>query len=147
MHIPFGRPEAIAKVLGGRNAPNLYGSVKFYQMSNGVLVAAEICGLPESGTGIFAFHIHEGENCEGEGFPNTGSHFNPQSNMHPSHAGDLPPLFSCNGNAFSAVLTDRFQISQIIGRTIVIHAMPDDFMTQPSGNSGEKIACGIIAAM
>ena len=147
MQISFGRPEAITKVLGGRAAPNLYGSVKFYQMSGGVLVVADISGLPKSETGIFAFHIHEGGSCEGEGFPNTGSHFNPQNKKHPSHAGDLPPLFSCKGRAFSATLTDRFQIDQIIGKTVVIHAMPDDFMTQPSGNAGEKIACGIIAAM
>lgn len=147
MQISLGRPEAIAKVLGGRDAPNLFGSVKFYQMSGGVLVVADIFGLPESDTGIFAFHIHEGENCDGEGFPNTGGHFNPQNSSHPFHAGDLPSIFSCKGKAFLAVLTDRFEIPQIIGRTVVIHAMPDDFMTQPSGNAGEKIACGIIAAM
>lgn len=64
--------------------------------------------------------------------------------MHPYHAGDLPPLFSANGNAVLEVLTDRFNIHQIIGKTIIIHRNPDDFTTQPSGNAGEKIACGVI---
>lgn len=147
MYIPFGKPEAMAKVSGGRNAPNLFGSVKFYQMINSVLVVADIGGLPDSKTEVFGFHIHEGSNCQGEGFPNTGSHYNPQKDRHPSHAGDLPPLFSCNGRAFLAVLTDRFQISKIVGKTIVIHSMPDDFTSQPSGNAGEKIACGMIAVL
>lgn len=147
MYIPFGKPEAMAKVSGGAKAPSLFGSVKFYQMTNGVLVVVDIGGLPESDTGIFALHIHEGSSCQGQGFPNTGNHYNPGGNSHPSHAGDLPPLFSCDGRAFLVVLTDRFQIPQIIGRTVLIHGKPDDFISQPSGNAGEKIACGIIAAM
>ena len=147
MHIPFGRPEAMAKVSGGSNAPNLFGSVKFYQMTNSVLIVADINGLPDSETDVFGFHIHEGSGCQGKGFSNTGNHYNPQMTKHPSHAGDMPPLFSCSGRAFLAVLTDRFAVSQIAGKTVVIHSMPDDFTSQPSGNAGEKIACGIIAAI
>ena len=147
MHIPFGRPEAIAKVLGGKEAPNLFGSVKFYQMGANVLVVADICGLPESKTNIFAMHIHEGGSCQGEGFVNTGGHYNPENKEHPSHAGDLPPLFSCGGRAFLAVMTDRFAVKDIVGRTVVIHIGPDDFTTQPAGNSGLKMACGVIAAL
>lgn len=64
--------------------------------------------------------------------------------LHPDHAGDLPPLMRSNGNAFSAVVTDRFTPSDIVGRTVVIHSNPDDFSTQPSGNAGKKIACGVI---
>ena len=58
--------------------------------------------------------------------------------------GDLPPLLSCNGNAYMTVKTDRFKVKDIIGRTVIIHYRADDFRTQPSGDSGEKIACGII---
>jgi len=60
------------------------------------------------------------------------------------NAGDLPPLFSANGYAFSAVLTNRFTIDEIIGRTIIIHSSVDDFITQPAGNAGTKNACGKI---
>ncbi|MCX7614928.1 MAG: superoxide dismutase family protein, partial [Clostridiales bacterium] len=63
---------------------------------------------------------------------------------HPGHAGDLPPLFGNYGHAFMAVFTGRVSVSEIIGRTVIIHASPDDFTTQPSGNSGKKIACGQI---
>ncbi len=55
------------------------------------------------------------------------------------HAGDLPPLLSNNGRAYCQVLTGRFRVSDVIGKTVVIHSGPDDFMTQPSGNAGEKI--------
>lgn len=147
MHIPFGRPEATAKILGGKAAPSLFGSVKFYEMGRNVLVVADVGGLPKTQTDIFALHIHAGGNCRGEGFPETGNHFDTAGKPHPSHAGDLPPLFSCGGRAFLAVLTDRFLIPDIVGRTVVIHSKPDDFITQPAGNAGEKIACGVIAAM
>lgn len=146
MWIPMGRPGAMARVTGGKAAPCLFGTVKFYQMEKNVLVVADICGLPESDTGIFAMHIHEGAACSGEGFAATGGHYDPKKRPHPEHAGDLPPLFSCKGRAFMTVLTDRFCIQQVVGRTLVIHGGPDDFHTQPAGNAGEKIACGMIAA-
>ena len=63
---------------------------------------------------------------------------------HPCHTGDLPPLLAWDGRAFLIVRTGRFRLADVIGRTVVIHAMPDDFATQPSGHSGEKIACGVI---
>lgn len=144
MHIPFGRPGAYACVRGGEEAPRLGGMVHFYQACDGVLVVAEIHGLPESETGVFAFHIHEGTNCCGTGFSDSLGHYNPQNTLHPNHAGDLPPLFSCAGRAYLAVLTDRFRICDVIGRTVIIHSGPDDFHTQPSGNPGAKIACGVI---
>lgn len=56
----------------------------------------------------------------------------------------MPPLFENNGYAYLSFLTNRFHIKDIIGKTVIIHDMPDDFRTDPSGNSGNKIACGII---
>lgn len=56
----------------------------------------------------------------------------------------MPPLFENNGYAYLSFLTNRFQIKDIVGKTVIIHDMPDDFKTDPSGNSGTKIACGII---
>ena len=69
-----------------------------------------------------------------------------QQEEHPKHAGDLPPLLANDGVAWSAVYTDRFYPEEVIGRTVVIHGMGDDFHSQPSGNSGVKIACGEIVA-
>lgn len=139
--IPTGKPEAIACVSGeGR----LRGTVKFYATACGSLVAADIRGLPKSDTGFFAFHIHEGDSCGGGDFADTGGHFNPGGEAHPRHAGDLPPLLSENGTALLVVATTRFTPKEVIGRTVVIHERPDDFHTQPSGNAGRKIACGVI---
>lgn len=137
-------PVAAARMHGSDNA--IVGMVKFYKTPYGTLVSAHIHGLPSS-NGIYAFHIHSGSSCTGNAedpFANTGTHYNPGKQPHPYHAGDLPPLFSSNGRAFTVVLTDRFTPAEVIGRTVIIHAAPDDFTTQPSGNAGKKIACGEI---
>lgn len=140
----YGYPSAIAYVKGGGENPNLTGTVKFFQRYSGTLVVAEITGLPNSDTGIFAFHVHEGDSCDGEGFPGTGTHYNSTDAPHPKHKGDLPPLLGNDGRAYLAVFTNRFRPADVIGRTVVIHSDPDDFQTQPSGNAGAKIACGVI---
>ena len=138
-------PDAVAQIQGGMEVPQLSGCIRFYQQKDCVLIVAEISGLPrESETGFFGFHIHQGENCSGTDFSGTGSHYNPVDQVHPKHAGDLPPLMGCRGNAYLSVKTDRFTVHDIIGKTVVIHSDPDDFHTQPAGNAGKKIACGVI---
>lgn len=138
-------PDAVAHICGGIEAPQLSGCVQFYQENGCVLIIARISGLPmESETGFFGFHIHQGENCSGMDFSGTESHYDPANREHPNHAGDLPPLLECRGNAYLSVKTDRFSLSDIIGRTMVIHSDPDDFRSQPAGNAGRKIACGVI---
>ena len=138
-------PNAVARIRGGANAPQLTGCVGFYQENGCVLIVARIFGLPkESETGFFGFHIHQGESCSGTDFSETGSHYNPAERPHPKHAGDLPPLIACGGNAYLSFRTDRFSVEEIIGRTVVIHSDPDDFRSQPAGNAGQKIACGVI---
>ena len=138
-------PDAVAHITGGLAAPKLSGSVRFYQENSCVLIVARVSGLPGvSKSGFFGFHIHRGESCSGTDFPGTGSHYNPAEQVHPEHAGDLPPLLRCNGNAYLSVRTDRFSVKEIIDRTVVIHSDPDDFHTQPAGNAGRKIACGVI---
>lgn len=146
--------QAAAIVQGSYKYPKISGTVQFYKCDKGILVTARIFNLPNYDDkckyGIFGFHIHQGESCTGNAddpFADTKSHYNPQNCPHPYHAGDLPPLFGNKGHAFMSVLTDRFTIEEIIGKTVVIHAMADDFKTQPSGNSGEKIACGVIKSL
>ncbi|MCR5611301.1 MAG: superoxide dismutase family protein [Clostridiales bacterium] len=138
--------NAVALIRGGADSPGLSGEVSFIQRHDGVLVTAWVNGLPsDNPSGFFAFHIHEGKSCSGAGYPETGGHFDPGARPHPEHAGDLPPLLYCGGRAYSQVLTDRFTVSEVIGRTIVIHGGTDDFTSQPSGNAGKKIACGVIS--
>lgn len=145
------RPDAYAIIAGNNSYPEIIGAVRFFYSAYGTLVLTEVRGLPPStGFGsspIFAMHIHEGGSCTGDiadPFSDAGTHYNPRGCPHPYHAGDLPPIFNANGYAFGATLTDRFTIDEIIGRTVIIHSLPDDFTTQPSGNAGSKIVCGEI---
>lgn len=88
-----------------------------------------------------------GSSCTGndeDEFANAKTHFNPTKCSHPFHIGDLPPLIENNGYAYMSVLINKFKIQDILGKVLIIHDMPDDFSTQPSGNSGTKIACGKI---
>ena len=145
------RPDAVARVRGSLHAAAVRGVVRFYQTTAGGLVFAEIHGLPTPAgpcaQPVFGFHIHSGGSCTGNAddpFADVLGHYNPESCPHPHHAGDLPPLFGNRGRALSVVLTDRFTVREILGRSVIIHAEPDDFHTQPSGDSGMKIACGEI---
>lgn len=146
-----GRPQAVARITGSESYPDISGTVRFYQTGWGVIVWAEVNGLPlperPYQEQIFGFHIHKGTDCAGnmdDPFADAMSHYNPGGCEHPYHAGDLPPLFGNHGFALSLLLTDRFSVDEVIGRTVIIHDHPDDFTTQPSGNSGTKIACGVI---
>ena len=138
------RPDAVAWICGGAEVPQLSGCIQFYQEKGCVLIVARVSGLPESETGFFGFHIHQGGSCAGDGFSGTGSHYDPTFQAHPKHAGDLPPLLYCRGSAYLSVRTDRFSVKDIVGKTVVIHSDPDDFHSQPAGNAGKKFACGII---
>ncbi len=145
MHYCRKCPDAVARICGGMEAPQLSGCVQFYQEEGCVLIEARISGLPgESETGFFGFHVHQGESCSGADFSGTGGHYNPVGLPHPKHAGDLPPLLRCGDNAYLSFKTDRFSVKDIIGLTVVIHSEPDDYHSQPAGNAGKKIACGKI---
>ena len=137
------KPYAAAKVSGGTDYPTISGTVEFYLLQKGVIVVASVANLPKTATNIFAFHIHNGESCDNN-FADSGTHYNPTNQEHPNHEGDLPPLFANNGEAWNAFFDQRFNIDDVIGKVVIIHDKPDDFTTQPSGNSGTKIACGVI---
>lgn len=130
-------PEVFASLTGSSNYPSIRGAVCFYSLWQGTLVSICVTGLPYSDTAcserVFGFHLHEGD-----------VHYNPKNCMHPAHAGDFPVLFGNHGCALTAFYTERFYPEQAVGKTVVIHEMPDDFRTQPSGNSGEKIAAGKV---
>ena len=147
------RPNAIARIRGSKSYDNILGMVWFYQTSKGVYVVTEVDGLPqgcgECKSPVFGYHIHSGSACAGnmeDAFADTRGHYNPDNCEHPHHAGDMPLLFGNHGYAFSVFYSDRFCVCDIIGKTVIIHLNPDDFHTQPAGNSGTKIACGKIEA-
>jgi Cu-Zn family superoxide dismutase len=148
-----GAEQAVARVQGGPLAPSLSGTVVFRQTPDGVIVSVEVTGLPPytAGTppiGPHGFHIHAVGNCTvgdpTNPFLGAGGHFNPTTQVHGDHAGDLPVLFSNDGRAEMTVLTDAFDVSDVNGRAVIIHKNPDDYRTDPTGAAGLRLACGVI---
>lgn len=141
-------PKALARIRGNSANPDLKGTVRFYKTPyEGILVAAEVYHLPTNAptgsSSFYGFHIHETGDCTDD-FAGTGGHYNPSMQTHPFHAGDMPPLLSYNGYAWMCFYAEQLTIPEIIGKAVVIHDHADDFTTQPSGNSGNKIGCGVI---
>ena len=140
-----GAPTARALLRGDSAHPRLLGEALFYPFLEGTLVLIRALGLP--GDGFFAVHIHEYGACRTGGdlaFHPAGGHYNPRGLPHPDHAGDLPVLLSSRGRAYALCYTGRFRPGQVVGRSVVLHAGPDDYRSQPAGDSGGRIACGVI---
>lgn len=147
---------AVAYIQGGPLAPLIRGTVSFQDVPNGTMVYANIMGLPsyqpaangKSPVGPHGFHLHESGDCTTDGqenpFSSAGGHWNPTYQPHGNHAGDFPVLFSNHGRAWMAFFTDKFNVNEIIGKSVIIHENPDDYRTQPTGNSGKRLACGVV---
>lgn len=144
-HIANG---AIASIHGGALAPVLSGIVRFYDTPDGVRVDARVSGLPKNATGFYGFHLHETGECTPPDFASAKGHYNPTNAAHPLHAGDFPMLLATNTmEAWLAFVTARFTVRDIIGRSVVIHMNRDDYTTQPAGDAGQRIGCGVIRAL
>lgn len=147
-------------MLGGhfQSAPNqsVKGMVIVHAMDGHTMLKGKVMGLkPNSEHG---FHIHEVGDCSKADFSSAGGHFNPTKTSHGGqdgerHAGDMPNLKANEqGEAkFEVMLmdlsVDKAAANSIIGRAVVIHANPDDYTTQPAGNSGARIGCAVIGEM
>ena len=147
---------AVAYLRGGPLAPDIKGEVTFRSVRGGTKVTVEVWGLPryqpasngKQPVGPHGFHLHERGTCK-VGDPNdpfmaAGGHWNPGNQPHGNHAGDFPVLFSNKGFAYMSFFTDKFTVAEVIGKAVIIHESPDDYRTQPSGNSGRRLACGVI---
>src|SRR5688500_12827625 len=151
---PDAPPRATA-ALQPTKGNKTFGEATFEQAGDKVRVVVFAQGLrPE---GEHGFHIHEAGDCSsGDGMSAKG-HFNPHGKPHGDpksaerHAGDLPSLKAGkDGRAKLDVTVDAVSLGQgaanIIGRGLIIHADPDDYKTQPTGNAGARLACGVIKA-
>ena len=139
--------RAIA-VIRGNSTANLHGKGWFSDTPKGVYVYAKICSLPLNKTGFYGFHLHERGNCTLPDFTEAKGHYNPENLPHPLHAGDFPMLIvNFRMEAELSFITSRFIVRDIIGRTVIIHEATDDYSSQPSGDSGKRIGCGIIRAL
>ena len=150
--VTFHQPEGGTFVGEGTSYKAPVASAAANASTGKVYVRVDINGLPSNRS--FGFHVHEKGDCSGD-FSGAGGHFNPGGKPHgpqdspDHHAGDLPNLES-NGEGVAnwTFTTDQMTVSpgpnSVVGRAVVIHEKPDDYRTQPAGNSGLRIACGVI---
>jgi Cu-Zn family superoxide dismutase len=148
-----GGPAAAATLVSTQGSAAA-GTVRFEQHGPHLMVVARVTGLkPNQEHG---FHVHEKGDCTSPDAMSAGGHFNPGGKPHGQHgsserhAGDLPNLRADAAGVAEA----RFQVdgltigsgtADIVGRSVVVHAGPDDYRSQPAGNSGPRIACAVIA--
>lgn len=137
----FTKRKAIAYIKGNKAYEHLIGTIQFIQLEKEVKIIIDLVNLPPSQ--FLGFHIHDIGDCSNN-FNNVGDHYNPEKEEHPNHKGDLPSIYSSNGQIHNEIETDKFTVNEIIGKSIIIHSQKDDFKSQPSGDSGDKIACGEI---
>lgn len=148
-------PQGATAVLQPRSDSSATGTVSFTPVGDNKLrVEAVVRGLTP---GEHGFHIHEAGDCSAPDASSARGHFNPSKKHHgyyanpEHHAGDLPNLVADNsGNAkYVADIPNLYLATGpigIINRSVVIHADPDDYRSQPAGNSGKRVACGVIRA-
>lgn len=145
------RPSAVA-TLAPTSGQTAKGTVKLTQMPDGAVeVEVKLTGVP---AGVHGFHIHEKGDC-GDNGNAAGGHFNPAATAHgapdvqPHHAGDWGNVTANDAGQVNTRFTTRSVTveaggNSAMGHAIILHANPDDLTTQPTGNAGGRIACGVV---
>ena len=149
-------PKEIVAIcqINSANESSVYGEAKFVQMNSKVTINVEVKGLSY---GLHAIHIHEFGDCSSFDAKSAGGHWNPNNKKHGEwgseshHKGDIANLIAdSSGNSSLKFETDLWclgckdESNNILGKSIIIHQGLDDFHSQPSGNAGKRIGCGII---
>jgi superoxide dismutase, Cu-Zn family len=146
-------PAATATLLDAQGKP--VGTATLAPADGGVKISVTVSGVAP---GLHGFHVHAVGKCEGPDFKSAGGHFNPASREHGlenpkgSHAGDMPNLsvgpdgtgkgdFLARGASLGAGAGSLFPEG---GTAVVLHAAPDDMKSDPAGNAGARIACGVV---
>ena len=139
--------KAIA-VLSSASGSQVTGTVTFTKSGNAVQVVAEVSGLTP---GQHGFHVHEFGDCSAADAASAGGHFNPTKDPHAGHdadkrhMGDLGNLEAdASGKARLDLSDKKIKIEQIIGKAVIVHEKADDLKTQPTGDAGGRVACGVI---
>jgi Cu-Zn family superoxide dismutase len=149
-------PSTAHATLTAAAGKSVQGGFTFVHQGSGISIRGEILGLtPGKNHG---FHVHQVGECSLPDFASAGEHFNPTEAPHGGpesdsrHLGDLPNATADeNGRALIDMNVEGLTLmdkdgapTEIIGKSIIVHALPDDYKTQPSGGSGDRIACGVI---
>jgi superoxide dismutase, Cu-Zn family len=140
--------------LEGRSGSSAFGIVTFTETGDGIVaIRADLSNVPP---GPHGFHVHETGDCSAADASSAGPHFDPGDDPHGglhevrSHAGDLGNVTaSAAGRVQTEIRTSKLTVSSgprsVIGRSVVLHADPDDLESQPAGDAGARIACGVVA--
>ena len=149
---------ATVALQGSPDDSDFSGTVTLTQEGNGVRIVADLQGVDVAGK--HGFHVHENGDCShaheagGKHFTSAGSHFNPTGSEHacpptePRHAGDLGNIeVGANGAGRMEMTTTGLSLSgpnSVVGKAIILHAKADDCKTQPTGDAGDRLACGVV---
>ena len=146
--MPGGKATA---AIEGRSGSTLTGSAEFVTHGARMMITVSVKG---AAPGVHAVHIHEKGDCSAPDATSAGGHFNPGGHQHGApdakehHAGDLGNMtVGADGTGSVMVHSDELTLegpNSILGRAIIIHEKSDDFVTQPTGNAGGRIGCGVI---
>jgi Cu-Zn family superoxide dismutase len=150
-----GRVPGTATLQGAPEDTDFSGTVTITPEGNGVRIVAHVSGVDKDGK--HGFHVHETGDCShGEGgkhFTSAGGHFNPAGAEHacpptePRHAGDLGNIEVTGGTGHLETTTTLLTLTgpnSVVGKAIILHAGEDDCKTQPTGNAGDRLACGVV---
>lgn len=146
-------PTAMA-TLAPTTGQTATGTVHFQDVADGTQVVVDLTNVPP---GVHGFHIHEGASCADDAKA-AGGHFNPNNMPHADpqaashHAGDFGNVTADDkGEVHLTFVTHSVSVAagttSVIGHAVVLHANADDLTTQPAGNAGARIACGVVTAM
>lgn len=145
--------QAVA-VLSSASGSRVSGKLTLAPMGDGVHISGEVGGLPPNAQS--GFHVHEKGDCSAVDATSAGAHFNPAASQHGRastamhHAGDMDNIVSdASGVAkvnvhLRGVTLGGGAANDIANRAVIVHAAPDDYQTQPTGNAGARVACGVI---
>lgn len=152
MQHQHGGPQA-ASTLSARSGSQVSGTVRFAQHGDHVMVNVDVSGLQPGRE--HGFHIHDKGDCSAPDALSAGGHFNPTGKPHGAqdadhHGGDMPALKAdAAGRAVAHFHLTGVTLADgptsIVGRSLIVHKDPDDYKTQPTGNSGARMACGLIS--
>ena len=139
------RDFAYAEISGNSKYPDLTGLISFIQYPYYVEVSLFLENIPKGR--FLRFHIYEGTTCSGKSgdeFVDAKTHYTPDNSDYSGHVWDLLSIYSYDGRARMIFNTDKFFVKDILGKTIILNENLNNFMDQPVGDAGDKIACGEI---
>lgn len=141
-------------ILESKSGSNVTGKITFTKEGNNMKIVADINGLTP---GKHGFHIHEKGDCSAPDGSSAGGHFNPKSMPHSGHEsaerheGDLGNIIADESGKAHLEITDIMMTFEgeesIVGKSVIVHEKEDDLTTQPTGNAGGRVACGVIIFM